>query len=175
MIWVTDTTGRFPRRPHFEPQELDGECEKIIEEVLQSRHGKILYPVSTDDLLFMLERNAWLDPYADLRADEGKIWGETEFIPGRQPKVRIWRRLSEDERFENPFRTTITHEFSHVHFHGPLFELKRAEPSLSSPPGNNIWVCKREEVEGHRNRDWMEWQAGYCSGHYLCPSAGLND
>jgi hypothetical protein len=26
MRWVTDRTGRFPQRPHYEPEELDAAC-----------------------------------------------------------------------------------------------------------------------------------------------------
>src|SRR5437773_1779928 len=41
MKWVTDTTGRFPRRPHYLPDELDAECEHIISSFLKDRHGRI--------------------------------------------------------------------------------------------------------------------------------------
>lgn len=30
MRYVKDKTGRFNERPHYEPQELDHACEKII-------------------------------------------------------------------------------------------------------------------------------------------------
>lgn len=173
MKWVRDTSGRFAHRPHYEPEELDNECEQVVEAVLRERNGRIEYPISTQDLLFMLEREARLDQYADLNSDDGEIWGETEFLPGRQPRVRIWRGLSENERYENPFRTTITHEYGHVHFHGFLFATSSAEGSHPGPQVTKTWICKREHVEGHRNRDWMEWQAGYCSGALLMPKVAV--
>jgi hypothetical protein len=39
MKWVTDKTGRFAKRPRYLPEELDGECERIILEFLKERHG----------------------------------------------------------------------------------------------------------------------------------------
>lgn len=77
------------------------------------------------------------------------------------------------DRYENPLRTTVTHEFTHVRHHGPLFELHRSQGDLFSGNGNKIWICKREQVEGHGKRDWMEWQAGYGSGALLMPKRAL--
>jgi hypothetical protein len=173
MIWVTDLTGRFRERPHYEPEELDLECESIVEDVLLTRHGKVEYPVLTEDLFFMLEQVACVDAYADFDPAEDEIWGESEFLPGEQPRVRIWRQLSENPRYENPMRTTITHEFGHVRYHGPLFELDRPQENLFAGERSKTWVCKREQIEGCRRRDWMEWQAGYCSGALLIPKRAL--
>jgi len=41
MIWVPDATGRFRERPHYEPDELDVDCEATIEDVLLKLHGRI--------------------------------------------------------------------------------------------------------------------------------------
>jgi hypothetical protein len=46
--YVPDRTGRFSQRPHYEPKELDRECENIIAGFLKERHGAAKYPVSTD-------------------------------------------------------------------------------------------------------------------------------
>jgi hypothetical protein len=173
MIWVPDATGRFPSRPHYEPDELDVECEAIIEGVLRTRHGTVQYPVSTDDLFFMLEQDACVDAYAKFGPNEGDIWGESEFAPGSQPEVRISHRLTENKRLENPLRTTITHEHGHVRFHGPLFELRSLQPKLFHAGSDKTQICKREQVNGHGQRDWMEWQAGYCSGALLMPRQAL--
>src|SRR5690242_20620387 len=116
MIWVPDNTGRFPKRPHYEPEELDAECESIIEDVLRKRHGKVEYPVSTDDLFFMLEQVAIVDSYATFEVEGRDTWGESEFVPGQQSRVRIASRLAENNRLENPLRTTLTHEHGHVVF-----------------------------------------------------------
>jgi hypothetical protein len=173
MIWVPDNAGRFPKRPHYEPEELDAECESIIEDVLRTRHGKVEYPVPTDDLFFMLEQVAIVDSYATFEAESGDTWGESEFVPGQQPRVRIASRLAENTRLENPLRTTLTHEHGHVLFHGPLFELRNAQPKLFTADPSKKEICKREQVDGRGQRDWMEWQAGYCSGALLMPRGAL--
>jgi len=65
--YVPDRTGRFSQRPHYEPKELDRECENIIAGFLKERHGAAKYPVSTDDLTVLIERNTEsLDQFADL-------------------------------------------------------------------------------------------------------------
>src|ERR1019366_723197 len=55
--YVPDRTGRFSQRPHYEPKELDRECENIIAGFLKERHGVAKYPVSTDDLTVLIERD----------------------------------------------------------------------------------------------------------------------
>jgi hypothetical protein len=55
--YVPDRTGRFSQRPHYEPKELDRECENIIAGFLKERHGAAKYPVSTDDLTVLIERD----------------------------------------------------------------------------------------------------------------------
>lgn len=173
MIWVLDNTGRFQKRPHYEPEELDNECEAIIEDVLRKRRGKVEYPVSTDDLVFMLEQVAVVDQYAVFEAEAGDTWGESEFVSGQLPHVRISSRLTENSRMENPLRTTLTHEHGHVRFHGPLFELSALQPKLFTADLSKKQSCKREQVDGQAQRDWMEWQAGYCSGALLMPRGAL--
>jgi hypothetical protein len=65
--YVPDRTGRFSQRPHYEPKELDRECENIIAGFLKERHGAAKYPVSTDDLTVLIERDTEsLDQFADL-------------------------------------------------------------------------------------------------------------
>jgi hypothetical protein len=54
MKWVRDATGRFPKRPHYLPEELDAECEKIVHDFLLNRYGRVEYPVRTDDLTVLL-------------------------------------------------------------------------------------------------------------------------
>lgn len=117
MKWVNDKTGRFPRRPHYLPEELDTACEMLIADFLRQRHGKIEFPISTDDLTVLIESMVDdLDLYADLSQEEGEVEGVTDFFPGNRPKVRIAKRLSSDQRMINRFRTTLTHELGHVKF-----------------------------------------------------------
>ena len=43
MKWVTDRTGRFARRPHYLPEELDRGCELVIRSFLNKRYGKLSF------------------------------------------------------------------------------------------------------------------------------------
>jgi hypothetical protein len=173
MKWVKDNKGRFPERPHYEIEELDSECERIVEGFLMSRYGKIEYPVLTEDLLLMLEKETEsVDPYAHFEEDD--LWGETTFVSGRKPKVRISSALSENQRYENPFRTTITHEFGHVRFHGFLYELTaRQEVLLGTGLTEKPNICRRSQIQLSTDYDWMEWQARYSSGAFLMPKRAV--
>src|SRR5690606_24695161 len=128
---IRDNTGRFAERPFYRERDLDDECERLIRELLMKRHGKVAYPVETDDLTVLIEmHDADLDPYADLSAYGPDVEGVTEFFPDRGPKVSISERIATDERRENRFRTTLTHEFGHVKFHGHLWAQKFANGDL---------------------------------------------
>jgi Zn-dependent peptidase ImmA (M78 family) len=125
----------------------------------------------------MLEkRSESLDLYADL--GHADTWGETLFVAGKKPKLKIAKRLSENERFENPLRTTITHEFSHIHLHGFLFEIKTSEENLftfqASMHGKPS-VCRRTQIQSPAIYDWLEWQAAYASGALLMPKRSVQN
>jgi hypothetical protein len=172
VTYTRDTTGRFPQRPHYKPAELDRECETIINGFLKDLHRKIEFPVSTDDLTKLIERDASdLDIYADLSDLGDDVEGVTEFYRGKKPAVKIAARLSEDARYENRLRTTMTHEFGHVRFHAYLWEMNPPTPDLlRSKPEANKQICKRETIVGAKETDWMEWQAGYICGALLVPA-----
>jgi IrrE N-terminal-like domain len=96
--------------------------------------------------------------------------GVTEFAPRRKPRVRIAAELAYDERRENRYRTTLTHEYGHVHFHSYLFEMDpRSKDLFQSVVAGGVQVCKRESILDARSNDWMEWQAGYICGALLMP------
>lgn len=171
---VADRTGRFPERPHYRPEEIDRECERIITAFLRGLHGQVTFPIETEDLIRLIERDAKsIDSYADLSGYGANVEGVTEFKVGERPVVRIAAEMMNDERRENRLRTTLTHEYGHVHFHthlwasrpaGDLFEARRqSEPSH----------CKRETMLQAPETDWMEWQAGYACGALLMPLSAL--
>jgi hypothetical protein len=111
-----------------------------------------------------------LDCYADLRAYGDDVEGVTEFFPEKGPKVSISEHISGDDRRENRYRTTLTHEFGHVKFHGPLWAEKFATGDLlDRRPHANKAVSKRDNILNAPQSDWMEWQAGYISGALLMP------
>ena len=65
--YIRDTTGRFPERPYYEQEDLDQECESIIVSFLRSIHHEVRFPIETEDLKKLIERDADdLDCYADL-------------------------------------------------------------------------------------------------------------
>jgi hypothetical protein len=176
MKWVPDRTGHFARRPHYLPEDLDAECERIIRSFLQEKYGKVEFPVKTDDLTVLLEQKADLDSYADLSEEEGDVEGVTEFTPGKRPVVRIASPL-QAPHLENRLRTTLTHEYGHVHFHQFMFEVE-ARPGLLFDDGHHqaqaqTNKCKRDNIVNAAESDWMEWQAGYVCGAILIPAGPL--
>ena len=175
MKWVPDRTGRFPQRPHFEPQELDYECEDVVSAFLKDKHGSANYPISTNDLFILLDqKTSDLDVYADLSEEGDDVEGLTEFVSRGKPMVKIARTLSEDPRRENRYRTTMTHEFGHVKFHVPLFAVMAQQAKLFKDVADGLSPrCKRESVLNAAPVDWMEWQAGYISGAILMPLTPL--
>lgn len=169
--YVFDRTGRFSQRPHYEPEELDCECENLITTFLKDRYGEAQFPVSTGDLSCLIERDTEdLDLYADLSAYGPDVQGLTVFHIGHKPSVKISTTLAEDDRRENRLRTTLTHEYGHVHFHAYLWELEPPRPDLlSRNPNADKQICKRENILDAAQTDWMEWQAGYVCGALLMP------
>lgn len=84
---IRDNTGRFAERSFYRERDLDDECERLIRELLMKRHGKVDYPVATDDLTVLIEmHHADLDPYADLSAYGADVEGVTEFFPTGGPR-----------------------------------------------------------------------------------------
>ncbi|MGE0420736.1 MAG: ImmA/IrrE family metallo-endopeptidase [Reyranellaceae bacterium] len=174
MREVRDDTGRFAMRPHYKQSELDRECELILSQFFGPRGVPI--PIPTDELTKLMERDTSdFDPGADLSSYGTDVEGVTEFRRGRKPRVRIEAGLAYDEVRENRYRTTLTHEYGHVRFHGYLFELEPPTGNLlsHSAPKANVQVCKRQTIVGARNTDWMEWQAGYVCGSLLMPITQL--
>lgn len=169
MRWTRDLTGRFSRRPYYEPHELDSACDHIVTKFLVDKYGEVRYPISTDDLTIMLEKEVVdLDLYYDFQNDE-TVEGVTEFDPQGAARVKISRRISEIPHMVNRFRTTLTHELFHVRFHGILF-VPFAGLATS---GEHKAVCKRQFMVNGSKSDWMEWQAAYGCGAILMPISAL--
>ena len=173
VTMVLDKTKRFLKRPHYDPRELDEECEKIIESFLHKQYGQVRFPIKTDDLTKLIEqKGADLDMYADL--DPG-VEGVTEFHSDGNIIVKISKNLSNDARQENRLRTTLTHEYGHVHFHAYLWASQGHTLGLF-PAGkeiDSVQQCKRENIYFAPQADWMEWQAGYVCGALLMPRGAL--
>lgn len=174
MRLVRDRTGRFQQRPHYDPEELDHECEAIITGFLRGLHGKARYPVETEDLKTLIERDASdLDVFADLSVYGADVEGVTEFRPGHKPAVRIASQLTEASHRENRLRTTLAHEYGHVRFHSYLFDMEQPQDLLRRQPNSHKIICKRDGIIDAAQVDWMEWQAGYVCGALLMPKSAL--
>jgi Zn-dependent peptidase ImmA (M78 family) len=176
MKWVPDRTGRFAQRPHYEPAEIDGECETLMLSFLRQRHGIVDFPIATNDLVVLLEREAGdVDIYADLSSEGPDVEGVTYFRPLGKPDVWIARHLAEAHWTEHRFRTTVTHELGHVRLHNFLWATE--PPALlfpETPPRRDVSPrCRRDSIQPLARTDWMEWQAGYACGAYLMPITAL--
>lgn len=174
MRLVFDVTRRFRQRPHYEGNELNLECEAIVSGFLSQRHGRVSFPISTDDLWALLESVTDDVDFADLREEGDEVHGVTEFHCTGRPSVKIARELVDEPRRVNRLRTTITHEFGHVKFHGFLYalELESEKLFVDLDRQRRDPVCRRENMLGN-TVDWMEWQAGYVSGGILMPASAV--
>lgn len=174
MRYVKDKTGRFNDRPHYEPQELDHACEKIIVDFIRSKNRALSFPIDTEDIKSLIERDTdYLDCYADLSEYGSDVEGVTIFQPGKKPIVKISKLLTENDRYENRLRTTLTHEYGHVHFHAYLFTLGQDQGSFFQNHTPQSMVSKRENIINAPASDWMEWQAGYVCGALLMPLSNV--
>jgi hypothetical protein len=173
MKLVPDLMHGLGLRPHYEPAELDRTFEKIASAHLRRRHGAVDYPLTTDDLTVLIEEHVEeLDLYADLTNFGTGVEGVTTFKPGANPKVLISSHLGEAEARENRLRTTLAHEFGHVHLHSYIIDLAIEEGRLDRVKGSKI-TCKRETMLTAPQKDWREWQAGYACGAILMPAARM--
>lgn len=170
MKWVRDNTGRFRERPHYHRDELEQLCENTMTSFLRDRHGRVTFPVSTDDLTVLLERE--VDDLDNGCMLEDGVDGLTDFFPRRKPHVKIASRL-QAPNYENRLRTTLTHEYGHVLLHGFLFALDDGLGRMfEGEPRKTRNTCHREAIDVPSS-DWMEWQAGYACGALLMPRTEL--
>ena len=113
MKLIPDRTGRFPERPHYEIEELEEECERIMTTFLERRYGQMVIPVPTDALRVLIEGEAAKLLRADLSHEGEEVHGITEFFPGCKPWVSIARELSTQPWRVHRERTTLAHEYGH--------------------------------------------------------------
>lgn len=172
---VRDITGKFHHRPHYEPRELDMECEKIVCDFLRTIYGQVTFPISTDDLTKLVDKfTSDFDQYADLTQYGPNVDGLTEFYAKVKPKIFVAARLSESSAHENRLRTTMTHELGHAIFHDYLYKMELVTPASKN---GSFQICMREDIisksKASGTSGWMEWQAGYTCGAFLMPASFL--
>lgn len=169
MKHIADRTGRFAYRPYFLDGELDDFCEMAITSYMAGHSGGIVLPIPTDRLITLIERDAAeLDTYADLSEEGTNVQGLTKFQPCEKPYVFIDGSLSAEGR-EHRLRTTLAHEWGHVALHDAPYQEKAAVGDLFSAPNTQTAKCKRDDIVGAGQSDWIEWQAGYVCGALLMP------
>lgn len=166
MKMIPDRSGRFPERPFYEAEELEQECERIIESLLLSRYGQYAIPIPIDAFVELVEREtAKVDLYCDLSGEGEEVHGVTEFFPGQKPHVSIARELSFQHWREHRKRSTLPHEYGHVHWHAWLFDRYCSRQERHK--------CLRGQIVPGDGIYWMEWQAGYISGAMLMPRSRM--
>jgi hypothetical protein len=178
MKWIWDKTNRFRMRPHYSTEELNVQCESILFTYLQKKYGSVAFPVRTDDLRYLLERDTQrLDLHSDFTKEGEQVEVLTEFRRGRKPLVRIAAKLAGTPGLENRLRATLAHAYGHVRFHDFLFQTEDAsclslfEDFPDALPQTNR--CHRDSILPLNDRDWMEWQAGFICGALLMPIGPL--
>jgi hypothetical protein len=171
MRWIRDASGRFPRRPHYTPDELEHVCADLRAELRTLRPSKVGLPLSTDDLGVLIEhRAADLDLFADLVDCDPDVEAVTDFVPGGAARVRIAARLANQPRSAARLRMTLAHELGHVVLHNFIWWFESgaldARQALALSPR-----CGPRRPPS----DWMEWQANYAAGALLMPVPGLRE
>ena len=143
---------------------------------LIKRHGRLTFPIDTDDLLKFIEPyTSDLDSYADLSNEGDKVHGVTIFSPGKKPVVRIEADLWKD-RTEHRLRTTLTHEGAHAYLHTPLFNTNRARSSRDASGACCVTQkCHTDSILNASKPDWLEWQAGFMSAAFLMPATKVRE
>jgi hypothetical protein len=168
--YVADRMHGFGERPHYEARELDTMFEQLAVSFLRKKYGKVEFPLSTEDLKTFIEGHVEdLDQYADLSIYGAGVEGLTEFVTGGRPKVAVSQHLQSNE---NRQRTTLAHEFGHVHLHAYLFDMK--DRQVTALPANhkaNAIYCFRDTMLSAPKVDWREWQASYASSALLMPAS----
>jgi hypothetical protein len=171
MKWVADTTGRFQWRPSYQPEELDTECERIVSCFLLNKYGTIRFPLSTDDLTVMIERDtSSLDLYADLSGEGVDVEGLTDFFKNKKPAVKVSKNLSADESLSGRLRTTLTHEYGHVKFHNFLWHI-----AFKSEQKSDFWKRlsrQRRKIEDMRKKAAPSYGSSYGINSYPPLSPG---
>ena len=174
MHWIDDNTRRFKRRPYYSCDELDQIMERKVVAFLTEHYKRVHYPLSTEDLTILLEQYVDdLDLYHDFPRDQAYCEGETLFVPGKRPLVRISRHLSEGGRRENRQRTTLAHETGHVLLHKSLYD--RLVISSNQFTRKSELLCASASDPAYSpSCDWMEYQAGYACSAILIPASAAH-
>ena len=166
------------RKLWFDPGEIEGIMEDELHRAGMSPRPDALIVDVEGFIEFYL--GATLDQYADLDAD---VLGETRFVNGHHPSVRINKELTEQADGEVPpsgvlgrWRATLAHEAAHVVLHRSFYELPSTQGSFWNDKGDNghesppLMRCLHRDIVANRiSRDWREVQANRGMAGLLMP------
>ena len=95
--YLTDPTGHFPVRRYYDEGSLEAQAEERITSFLEAYTGGVDFPISTELLTLLIERDAAdLDLYAELGSSREEVHGVTQFFRDAKPRVRISATLAQD-------------------------------------------------------------------------------
>src|SRR6185437_6032183 len=167
--WLPDRSGRFPKRPYFDLNELDRRCERVVEQFSHRLYGQAAVSIPTGMLIKLIEKHARdLDVYADLSSEGEGVEAVTYFYSGKKPCVRISRELFENRLRLHRLRHTLAHEYAHVRLHAPAWRRRWLDPQ-------QLQRCQSDHILSLNGEfDWLEWQASYTAGALLMPASRVS-
>lgn len=157
----------------------EDEIETIAEDELRNAG---LYPTPDNpvtDLERFVQRHLGAD-FDQFAALSPEVLGQTEFVPGKPPAIRINGDLT-GSAFEDDdplpwtkgrWRATVAHEAGHVLLHRGLFEVNLSQGELfcAGTQASSLMRCLKRDV-GYRSAtsDWREVQANKAMAALLMP------
>lgn len=164
----------IPKPKFLHPKQIDRAAESLIVEYMRRKYGEAVFPVPTEALARIVERDALdFDLFADLSEREGSPEGVTDFNKGKKPDVYIDARLHDDPT-EHRLRSTLAHEYGHVVLHDPLVQARWAQGSLVGREQAVTHSSYRPSQEKEPKGDLIEYQAWLFCGSLLMPANHLS-
>lgn len=168
------TLTRLMGKPNYlSEKRMVAQAEAVIlSHISRRRVDGDLFPVTSDDLVALIEHHAEdLNVYDDISHMGHGVEGATLFEVGRRPSVSVSPKLSESAN-QNRFKSTLAHEFGHVYLHDPMFQERNAA-GLFGADQVARQVSFREGESSESKVDLFEWQAWYFSRSILMPVTAL--
>lgn len=139
----------------------DAEIERICSDALKKAD---LYPTEPSPVRIerMVEKHFKITPsFQDLK--EQGIMGYTLFGRNGATEMIIDQSLTGDDKItRNRYFSTLAHEAGHCLLHTHLFAMKARKKSAH-------FLCRHDNGEYGRGREWWEYQANRCIGALLLP------
>lgn len=164
-----------PKGWWLDADEIEGRIERELERATLAPSAS----APAVNIVRFVEKHlgARLDEYADLDAG---VLGQTEFLRGAAPHVRISRQLTASALDASTppagatgrWRATVAHEAAHIIFHGKLFVESDTLPlfAMEAPAQPVLHRCAEASVVFRGGpSDWREVQANMGMAALLMP------